>query len=213
MATQQKLITIVDYGMGNLRSVAKATEHVAPANSQVIISNQVADIHNADSVIFPGQGAAKACMKALDNSGLEQALIEAAHSKPFLGICMGLQVLMQHSQENDGVNCLNIIEGDVVRFNPKDNELKIPHMGWNQVHQTQAHPLWHKIPQDARFYFVHSYFVQPVNPNITVGITEHGQTFSAAVAQGNIFAIQAHPEKSADCGLQLLKNFTNWSGQ
>jgi len=208
-----KLVAVVDYGMGNLRSVAKAAEHVAPAHTQVIITQNPEDIHNADAIIFPGQGAAKACMQALIDTGLAHSVQKAAQEKPFLGICMGLQVLFTHSEENKGIDCLDTLSGKVTPFQLKDPSLKVPHMGWNQIHQTQDHPLWHQIPQDSRFYFVHSYYVVPEDANLTVGTTTHGQTFTSAVAHQNLFAIQAHPEKSAEIGLQLLTNFIHWNGQ
>ena len=209
----QKLIAVVDYGMGNLRSVSKAAEHVAPAQSRVIVTQSPEDIHNADAIIFPGQGAAKACMHALIDKGLEHSVQQAAQEKPFLGICMGLQVLFTHSDENEGIDCLNILPGTVTQFQLDNPELKIPHMGWNQIEQTQTHPLWHKIPQNSRFYFVHSYYVQPENSDLITGKTTHGETFASAVAANNLFAIQAHPEKSAEVGLQLFTNFIQWDGQ
>lgn len=208
-----KQVVIVDYGMGNLRSVSKAAEHLADDHTHILVSHKVQDIENADAIIFPGQGAAKACMQALENTGMITPVIHAAQNKPFLGICMGLQVLMSHSQENQGIACLNAIPGDVKRFDEQAYpSLKIPHMGWNQIHQTQDHPLWHKIPQDSRFYFVHSYYVSPTLQTEIVGTTEYGSTFSSALAQDQLFAIQAHPEKSAQAGLQLFKNFLNWNG-
>lgn len=210
----QKLVTVVDYGMGNLRSVAKAAEHMANSNTRILVTNKAEDIADADSVIFPGQGAAKACMQALIDTGMEHALQQAAQEKPFLGICMGLQVLMTHSQENEGVDCLDILKGDVTKFELDAHpELKIPHMGWNQIHQTQSHPLWHNIEQDSRFYFVHSYYVAPDEQDIIAGQATHGTEFTAAIAQDKMFAIQAHPEKSAQAGLQLFENFLNWNGQ
>lgn len=209
----QKLVAVIDYGMGNLRSVSKAAEHVADSNTRIIVTQNPDDIHNADAVIFPGQGAAKACMQALKDTGMIKAVIEAAQTKPFLGICMGLQVLMAHSEENNGIDCLNVIPGNVVRFDSKTfPDLKIPHMGWNQIQQTQSHPLWHKIPQQSRFYFVHSYYIQPTDHSYISGTTEYGSTFATAVAHNQLFAIQAHPEKSADVGLQLFKNFLTWNG-
>jgi glutamine amidotransferase len=208
-----KQVVVVDYGMGNLRSVAKAAEHVAPSGTAILVSQHAQDIVNADAVIFPGQGAAKACMQALRESGLIEPLQQAAQNKPFLGICMGLQVLMSHSDENEGVECLNIIPGQVKRFDNTDQPaLKIPHMGWNQIHQTQSHPLWHNIAQDSRFYFVHSYYIQPTLESEIIGHTHYIHPFASAVAQNQLFAIQAHPEKSADAGLQLFKNFLSWSG-
>lgn len=210
----QKLVAVVDYGMGNLRSVSKAAEHVADSNTKILVTNKPEEIEAADAIIFPGQGAAKACMNALQDTGMIHPIQKAAQEKPFLGICMGLQVLMSHSDENDGIDCLDVIKGNVKHFDIDNQpELKVPHMGWNQIHQTIDHPLWQGIPQDSRFYYVHSYFVQPDNENYIAGQTTHGQTFSAALSHKNLFAIQAHPEKSADHGLQLFKNFLQWNGQ
>lgn len=207
-----KLVVVVDYGMGNLRSVAKAAEHVAPDHCHIKISHDAREIVEADAVIFPGQGAAKACMQAISEHNLTDALRQAAIDKPFLGICMGLQVLMSHSAENHGVDCLNVIDGKVSKFDPPPaREFKIPHMGWNQIHQQSEHPMWHGIEQDSRFYFVHSYFVEPKDKTLVLGTTHYAnQTFASCVAQNQLFAIQAHPEKSAKAGLQLFKNFINW---
>lgn len=209
----QKLVVVVDYGMGNLRSVAKAAEHVADSQTRILVTQDPLDIESADAVIFPGQGAAKACMQALHNTGMIEPVKRAAQTKPFLGICMGLQVLMTHSAENNGVDCLDIIPGNVVRFDDTAHPgLKIPHMGWNQIKQTQSHPLWHKINDESRFYFVHSYYIQPTLDTEITGLTHYATDFTSAVAQNQLFAIQAHPEKSADAGLQLIKNFLNWNG-
>ncbi|QCU89278.1 imidazole glycerol phosphate synthase subunit HisH [Thiomicrorhabdus sediminis] len=210
----QKLVAVVDYGMGNLRSVSKAAEHVAPANTKILVTSNPQDIVDADAVIFPGQGAAKACMGALMDSGMIHPVQQATKEKPFLGICMGLQVLMSHSNENQGIDCLDVIKGNVKHFEfGADSSLKTPHMGWNQIHQTREHALWHQIPQDSRFYFVHSYYVEPENRDFIGGETTHGITFPSVLNHNNIFAIQAHPEKSADHGLQLFKNFLDWNGQ
>lgn len=210
----QKLVAVVDYGMGNLRSVAKAAEHVAPMNTRIIVTHKPEDLDAADAIIFPGQGAAKACMNALLETGMIHPIQKAAQEKPFLGICMGLQVLMSHSTENGGIPCLDVIKGDVQHFEPStQSNLKIPHMGWNQIQQTKDHPLWHNIPQNSRFYFVHSYYVQPSDQSIVVGTTTHGTTFTSALSHKNLFAIQAHPEKSADHGLNLFQNFLQWNGQ
>jgi glutamine amidotransferase len=210
-------IVVVDYGMGNLRSVKQALLHVAPANTRISVSENAEQIANADAIVFPGQGAAKACMKALNNiEGLREAVLESANSKPFLGICMGMQVLMTHSQENDGTDCLNLLAGDVTAFANQPNwkpEHKIPQMGWNQIKQTQAHPLWHGIEDASRFYFVHSYFVTPENKALIAGETDFGLNYCSAIAQDSLFAIQAHPEKSSDAGLQLLRNFCAWNGK
>ncbi len=210
-------IVVVDYGMGNLRSVKQALLHVAPANTRISVSENPTQIANADAVVFPGQGAAKACMKALNGvEGLRESVLESAQQKPFLGICMGMQVLMSHSAENGGVDCLDVFKGDVLAFADQPNwnpAHKIPQMGWNQVAQRQTHPLWQNIKDQSRFYFVHSYFVQPSDNRITAGITEFGLKYTSAIAQGKLFAIQAHPEKSADAGLQLLRNFCAWNGE
>lgn len=209
-------IVVVDYGMGNLRSVAKAIEHVA-ADQQVLISSSAEDIVNADRVVFPGQGAARDCMRELDQRGLREALLQAATEKPFLGICMGMQVLLAHSEENDGVDCLGLYDGQVRYFGselhgPQDEKLKIPHMGWNQVKQTVEHPLWQGIENNSRFYFVHSYYMDPADKALVAGTTEYGIEFVSAIARDKVFAVQCHPEKSAQDGLQLLKNFSQWNG-
>lgn len=208
-----KKIAVIDYGMGNLRSVAKAVEHVA-GNAEVLVTDQPSIVASADHIVFPGQGAAAECMSALHRHELETVVREAAKEKPFLGICMGMQVLMSHSAENGGVNCLGLFEGDVLPFAEKINDpsLKIPHMGWNEVLQA-PHPLWSGIENGSRFYFVHSYYVQPKDETLTLGQCEYGIPFTAALGRENVFAIQSHPEKSADVGLQLLKNFVEWDGQ
>lgn len=210
-------IVVVDYGMGNLRSVKQALLHVAPANTHISVSENPTQIANADAIVFPGQGAAKACMNALNNiEGLRESVLAAAQQKPFLGICMGMQVLMSHSAENGGVPCLDLFKGNVLAFADQPNwspAHKIPQMGWNQIAQTLQHPLWQNIENHSRFYFVHSYFVKPTDESITTGSTEFGLNYTSAIAQGKVFAIQAHPEKSADAGLQLLRNFCAWNGQ
>lgn len=207
-------LAIIDYGMGNLRSVAKAIEHVA-ADVQVVVTADPAEVLAADRVVFPGQGAMPDCMRELDARGLRPAVLEAARNKPFLGICIGQQMLFEHSQEGD-VPGLCVFKGEVRRF-PADKmvgadgaRLKVPHMGWNEVWQKQAHPLWAGIPDGARFYYVHSYYVDPADPAIVAATTDYGILFTGAVAQANIFAVQFHPEKSAAAGLQLLSNFMSW---
>ncbi|MGB5397181.1 MAG: imidazole glycerol phosphate synthase subunit HisH [Gammaproteobacteria bacterium] len=212
------IIAVVDYGMGNLRSVAKALEHVADKHQKVLITSSPADIAAASHVVFPGQGAARDCMHELRNYELIEPVLHAAHNKPFLGICMGLQVLMTHSEENGGVDCMNLFPGEVRFFAPKlvaanAAELKIPHMGWNNVEQTRAHPLWQGIEQNSRFYFVHSYFVDPEDAQLAIGHTGYGIEFTSAIACANVFAVQFHPEKSAHDGLRLLQNFAHWDGQ
>lgn len=210
-----QVIAVIDYGMGNLRSVSKAVEHVAEPGDRVVVTSDPALILDADRVVFPGQGAARDCMAAISEHHLNLAVREAAASKPFLGICMGLQVLMDFSEENGGTRLLEILPGRVERFpqpclDAAGQVLKIPHMGWNQVRQRQSHPLWSGIPQDSRFYFVHSYFVVPEQGEILAAVTEHGVGFVSAIASGNLFATQFHPEKSAHWGLTLLRNFLNW---
>lgn len=208
-------IAVIDYGMGNLRSVSKAVEHVA-GDAEVCVTDDPAYIAAADRVVFPGQGAARDCMAAIGEHHLNQAILRAAASKPFLGICMGLQVLMRHSEENGGTRLLGLFAGEVERFDglaQGDNglPLKIPHMGWSPVHQLVSHPLWHGIADESRFYFVHSYRVIPEDVSLIAATTDYGVRFTAAIARDNLFATQFHPEKSADVGLQLLKNFVNWS--
>jgi glutamine amidotransferase len=212
-------IAVVDYGMGNLRSVDKALEHVARSGQKVRITSSAAEIAEADRVVFPGQGAARDCMRELKERDLIAPVRQAAKEKPFLGICMGLQVLMSHSEENNGVDCMDLFKGEVRFFgkalnrNKSAEPLKIPHMGWNNVTQTVSHPLWHGIKQGSRFYFVHSYYVDPVDEAIVAGETEYDIVFTSAIACDNLFAVQFHPEKSAADGLQLLKNFAQWDGQ
>lgn len=214
--TAKTSIAVVDYGMGNLRSVVKALEHVAP-DSKVVLTTDAADIIDADRIVFPGQGAARDCMAHLHDRGLIGPVTEAAQQKPFLGICMGLQVLMQHSHENGGIDCMGMFDGEVGYFgdhiDASRHELKIPHMGWNNVEQTVEHPLWQGIEQDSRFYFVHSYFVQPEDETIVSGKAQYGIPFVTSVASGKLFAVQFHPEKSASDGLKLLSNFVSWNGE
>jgi glutamine amidotransferase len=212
-------VAVVDYGMGNLRSVVKALEHEAPENTRVLLTDSPEDIASAERVVFPGQGAARDCMAALIARGLDAVLREVAVSRPFLGICMGMQVLVDYSEENGGTHCLGILPGKVRYFGTdlrdpvSGDRLKIPHMGWNQVHQQGAHPLWREIPQDSRFYFVHSYHLEAGEPALVAATTEYGIRFTSAIARNNIFAIQCHPEKSAAAGLTLLRNFMRWDGQ
>jgi glutamine amidotransferase len=209
-------IAVIDYGMGNLRSVAKALEHVAPSQN-ISVTADAAAIRAADRVVFPGQGAIGDALRELRCRGLVEVLHEVASSKPFLGICLGLQILNQHSDEDGGHAGLGLFSGEVKRF-PSDmhdgrgERLKVPQMGWNEVHQEGAHPLWADIAQDARFYFVHSYYVEPGLVE-TTATTTYGIPFTAAAGRDNVFAVQFHPEKSAQAGLQLLQNFTAWDGQ
>ena len=208
-------IVVVDYGMGNLRSVAQALRHVAP-QADVRISGMVQDIENADRLVFPGQGAMPDCMLCLRESGLQDALMRAAESKPMLGICVGEQLLFDSSEEGDTPG-LGLLPGKVVRFRldgrkqADGSRFKVPQMGWNRVRQTLSHALWHDIPDDSHFYFVHSYYAVPENSAHTAGETDYGTPFSCAVTRDNIFATQFHPEKSAAAGLQLYKNFIDWN--
>lgn len=208
-------VAVIDYGMGNLRSVMTALNHVAPVGTQIVLTDDADVVRKADRVLFPGQGAAKDCSRALQQTGMDEVVLESAENKPFMGICMGMQVLMSHSEENGGVDLLNVFPGKVKRF-PADNNgehFKIPQMGWNTLRQTQAHPLFKGIADNSYFYFVHSYFVTPDDPALTAGETVYSMPFSAAIAKDNVFAMQCHPEKSADAGLRLLQNFLEWNGQ
>lgn len=207
-------IAVIDYGMGNLRSVAKALEHVAPA-AEVLVTDDASSVLGADRVVFPGQGAMPDCMRELDARGLRPAVLEAAATKPFLGICIGLQMLFEWSEEGD-VAGLGVFRGRVRRFSADGlvdadgRKLKVPHMGWNGVHQMRAHPLWSGIDQGTRFYFVHSYFVEPTDAAIVAATTSYPSPFTSAVSAANIFAVQFHPEKSHTAGLRLLSNFVAW---
>jgi glutamine amidotransferase len=206
-------IVVVDYGMGNLRSVAKALEHVAP-KARIEISGDAARIRAADRVVFPGQGAMPDCMRHLDESGLREAVLEAARTKPLFGVCIGEQMLFESSEEG-GTAGLGLLPGQVVRF-PADMRdangarLKVPHMGWNRVAQDRPHALWEGVPDGAYFYFVHSYYARPGDAGLSVGSTDYGRRFTCVVARDNIFATQFHPEKSAAHGLRLYANFVDW---
>lgn len=207
-------IAVVDYGMGNLRSVWQALVHVADGR-EVVVTADPAVVAAAERVVFPGQGAMPDCMRELDARGLRPAVLAAARDKPFLGICIGEQMLFEHSAEGD-VAGLGVFAGEVRRFpaekmvDAAGNRLKVPHMGWNEVRQTRPHALWEGIADGARFYFVHSYYVDPVDRVCVAGTTDYGIPFTSAVARDNIFAIQCHPEKSAQAGLALLENFIRW---
>ena len=209
-------IAVVDYGMGNLRSVAKALEHVAP-DCTVVVTDDPREIYEADRVVFPGQGAMPDCIRELEARGLRKPMIDASQQKPFLGLCIGLQMLFEHSEEGD-VKGLGLLPGRVRRFPPErmhdtsGNKLKVPHMGWNQVFQTRAHAMWQGIDDGSRFYFVHSYYVEVSEPELVAGTSNYPFTFTSAVARNNIFAVQFHPEKSQSAGLQLLSNFVKWDG-
>lgn len=206
-------IAVVDYGMGNLRSVSKALEHVAPQQT-VMVTSDAEVIHRAKRVVFPGQGAMPDCIRELDARGLRDAVMHATDHKPFLGICIGLQMLFEHSEEG-GVAGLGLVPGQVKRFTQhvdhQGNKLKIPHMGWNQVYQTKPHALWQDIADGERFYYVHSYYVVPDDDVLTTGYSEYPDRFTGAIGKDNLFAVQFHPEKSAAAGLQLLHNFVHWN--
>jgi glutamine amidotransferase len=207
-------IAVIDYGMGNLRSVAKAIEHVAP-HASVIVTSDPDVVLRAERVVFPGQGAMRDCMREMDARGLRDAVVSAARGKPFLGICIGLQMLFEHSEEGDTPG-LGLLPGRVRRFPAQDMhdaaglKLKVPHMGWSEVHQSGAHPMWEGIPDGSRFYFVHSYFAEPAAPSVIAGYSVYPFAFTCAARRGNIFAVQFHPEKSQSAGLRLLANFVVW---
>ena len=207
-------IAIIDYGMGNLHSVAKALEHVADGHT-IVVTDDPKEIDKADRVLFPGVGAMRDCMSGLKELGLDAAIARALESRPVFAICVGMQALMDSSEENNGIDCLGVIPGKV-RFFGTDlkgengERLKVPHMGWNQIHQTLEHPMWKGIEQDSRFYFVHSFYCDPQDDAVLSGTCEYGSRFAAALHRDNLFAVQFHPEKSHNAGLQLLKNFTTW---
>jgi glutamine amidotransferase len=211
------MIVVVDYGMGNLRSVAKALAHVAP-DENVVVSAEPGVIRSADRVVLPGQSAMPDCMKGLVASGLVDTVREVLADRPFLGICLGLQMLFDRSEEGP-TSCLGVIAGDVVRFReeamvaPGGERLKVPHMGWSRVRQTLAHPMWRGIEDGARFYFAHSYHPVPADPSLTAGTVDYPAAFTCAIARANIFATQFHPEKSQRAGLALLANFVTWDGR
>ena len=206
-------IAVVDYGMGNLHSVSTRLKQAAPG-LEVTVTSDPALVARAARVVFPGQGAMPDCMRELDAHGLTQAVRDAAYSKPFLGICIGLQMLFGTSDEGD-VACLAVMPGRVRRFSgamvtAAGERVKVPHMGWNRVRQVAAHPLWRDVPDQAYFYFVHSYYVDTADPGLIAGSSDYPQPFTCAIARDNVFAVQFHPEKSGADGLQLLKNFVQW---
>ena len=207
-------IAIIDYGMGNVHSVRKALNKVLDKNSTVKITNSLNDLSDCSHIVFPGQGAASECMINIDKNLDIVEFKKIISQKPFLGICMGLQVLMTHSEENEGSNCLNILDGKVLSIERKMNSnLKVPHMGWNKVKQENKHPLWGNIPNGAFFYFVHSYFVKPLDKSNILSTTNYDLDFASALYKDNIAAVQFHPEKSSKMGLRLLENFINWNGE
>jgi glutamine amidotransferase len=207
-------IAIVDYGMGNLRSVAQALMKAAP-EADIRIAGDGETIARADRVVLPGQGAMRDCMRSLHDSGLSAAVMQAGRSRPLLGVCVGEQMLFDWSAEGD-TRGLGLLPGKVVRFEldgrvqDDGSRFKVPQMGWNRVHQVTPHPVWEGIPDESYFYFVHSYYVRPDEAEVTAGVTTYGAPFTSAVARDNIFATQFHPEKSAEAGLRLYRNFVHW---
>lgn len=214
-------VAVIDYGMGNLHSVAKAIEHVgksAGVSLQVVVTADPALIRAADRLVFPGVGAIRDCMAEIRKLQIDALLREQVKEKPVLAICVGMQAMLQRSEENGGVDCIGLFTGQVKRFadNAKDAQgsvLKVPHMGWNRVRHTGSHPLWAGIPDNEHFYFVHSYYVEPAVPAEVVGESEYPSAFCAALARKNVFAAQFHPEKSQRNGLQLYRNFLSWNGE
>ena len=215
-----RTVAVIDYGMGNLRSVAQAVMAAAhDSNIQVVITAKPEEVQAAERVVLPGQGAMRDCMRELHDSGLMPAMLDAAANKPLFGVCVGMQMLLNHSAEGgaDGTACLGLIPGEVVKFDlagqhqADGSRFKVPQMGWNQVRQTQTHPLWAGVPDNSYFYFVHSFYARPLDARHTAGVSDYGQRFTSVVSRDNIFATQFHPEKSADMGLMLYRNFLSWS--
>ena len=212
-----KTVAVVDYGMGNLRSVAQAVMHVAQDSGfHVVVTARPEEVRAAERIVLPGQGAMPDCMRELRDSGLQQSVLEAAASKPLFGVCVGMQMLLDRSHEGptDG---LGLVPGEVIKFElagrvqPDGSRFKVPQMGWNQVLQTGPHPIWQGVPEASYFYFVHSYYARPSDARHSVGETDYGTRFTSAIARDNIFATQFHPEKSADQGLALYRNFLRWN--
>jgi imidazole glycerol-phosphate synthase subunit HisH len=217
MSSSKKTVAVVDYGMGNLRSVSQAVQHVAEGSGfEVVITSKPDEVFQAERIVLPGQGAMPDCMRELRESGLLEAVLHAAANKPLMGVCVGMQMLLSSSDEGptDG---LNLIAGNVRRFElncrlqPDGSRYKVPQMGWNQVIQAQPHPVWAGVPDNAYFYFVHSFYAQPSDPRHSVGESDYGGRFTCALARDNIFATQFHPEKSAAHGLALYRNFLHWN--
>jgi len=208
-------IAVIDYGMGNLRSVAKALRHVAPS-LDIVVTSRPSEVRDAERVVLPGQAAMPDCMRAIDASGLREVVLEVAGDRPFLGICLGLQMLFESSEEGP-TRCLGLMQGTVDRFRddgmllPGGERLKVPHMGWSPVRPTVRHPLWEGIEPGERFYFAHSYHPVPADPSITAATADYPTPFTCAIARSNIVAVQFHPEKSHRAGLRLLANFVAWN--
>ena len=217
----KEMVAVVDYGMGNLRSVSQAVRAAAADSGfEVLVTNQPDQVRAAQRVVLPGQGAMPDCMRELRESGLLASVLEAAASKPLFGVCVGMQMLLDHSAEGDTPG-LGLIHGEVLKFElagqlqPDGSRYKVPQMGWNQVyrdnHETLSHPVWGSVPDGSYFYFVHSFYAQPSDARHSVGVTDYGSRFSSAIARDNIFATQFHPEKSAEHGLSLYRNFLHWN--
>ena len=215
MGARQR-VAVVDYGMGNLHSVAKALEHVGSGSIDVDVTDDPGRLSGADRVVFPGVGAIRDCIGALHRRGFADAIAKVVGQRPLLAICVGMQALLEHSEENDGVECLGLLPGTVHHFEHSTDQqggrLKVPHMGWNRVAQVAAHPLWEGIADGERFYFVHSYYASTTQPELIAGACDYGGQFAAALMAERLFAVQFHPEKSDRAGLQLLKNFLSWDG-
>jgi glutamine amidotransferase len=212
----KRTVAVVDYGMGNLRSVSQAVMHVAAGSGvEVVVTQRPEEVHAAERVVLPGQGAMRDCMRELRESGLQQAVLHAAANKPLMGVCVGMQMLLTHSEEQDTPG-LDLFPGEVRRFRldgqlqPDGSRYKVPQMGWNRVRQERAHPVWAEVPDESWFYFVHSYHADPANPAHSAGSTDYGLRFTCVLARDNIFATQFHPEKSAEYGLALYRNFLRW---
>jgi imidazole glycerol-phosphate synthase subunit HisH len=225
--TSNKVVAVVDYGMGNLRSVSQAVKAAAEGTGfEVVITQNPDTVRLAERIVLPGQGAMRDCMSELNQSGLLESVLEAANNKPLFGVCVGMQMLLDRSEEGDtpaGTPSLGLIAGEVLKFNltgqmqADGSRFKVPQMGWNRVlqtnqsqHQSAPHPIWAGIPDQSYFYFVHSFYAKPLDPAHIAGTTEYGAVFASAIARDNIFATQFHPEKSAAQGLALYRNFLNW---
>ncbi len=212
-----RTVAVIDYGMGYLRSVSQAVAHAALAadDVKVIVTGNAEEVFLAERIVLPGQGAMRDCMRELKDSGLQDAVLDALRTKPVMGVCVGMQMLLDHSEEQDTPG-LGVIGGTVRRFRlegrtqPDGSRFKVPQMGWNRVQQAQPHPLWHGVPDGAWFYFVHSFYAEPSDPHHSAGLTDYGAPFTSALARDNIFATQFHPEKSAADGLTLYRNFLHW---
>ncbi|MBX3622256.1 MAG: imidazole glycerol phosphate synthase subunit HisH [Rhizobacter sp.] len=212
-----RTVVVVDHGSGNLRSVSQAVMHVAQGSGlEVLISARPEDVFAAERVVLPGQGAFYDCMQAVESTGLTEAVLDAAAHKPLMGVCVGMQMLLERSEEGPAVG-LGLFPGDVLRFQlhgrlqPDGSRYKVPQMGWNQVMQARAHPMWAGVPDGAYFYFLHSFYARPSDPRHSVGETDYGSRFTSVLARDNIFATQFHPEKSAEHGLALYRNFLHWN--